>query len=61
MEDAQVISQVANYSSDEAIAKANPIVDDWQEEMKNRRDDEVNRDGYSNPGNLNNLNGDEND
>ena len=61
LEDAQVISQVANYSSDEAIAKANPIVDDWQEEMKNRRDDEVNRDGYSNPGNLNNINGDEND
>ena len=61
LEDAQVISQVANYSSDEAIAKANPIVDDWQEEMKNRRDDEVNRDGYSNPANLNNLNGNEDD
>ena len=61
LEEAQVISQVANYSSDEAIAKANPIVDDWQEEMKNRRDDEVNRDGYSNPDNLNNLNGNEDD
>lgn len=61
LEDAQVISQVANYSSDESIAKANPIVDDWQEEMKNRRDDEVNRDGYSNPDNLNNLNGNEDD
>ncbi|KRM17482.1 Phage portal protein, SPP1 Gp6-like [Companilactobacillus nantensis DSM 16982] len=45
LEDAQVISQVANYSSDEAIAKANPIVDDWQEEMKNRKDDMV-RDPY---------------
>lgn len=61
MEDAQVISQVSNVSFDEAIAKANPIVDDWQEEMKNRRDDEVNRDGYSNPDNLNNLNGNEDD
>lgn len=61
LEDAQVISQVSNVSFDEAIAKANPIVDDWQEEMKNRRDDEVNRDGYSNPDNLNNLNGNEDD
>jgi len=61
LEQAQIVSQVANFSSDEAIAKNNPIVDDWQEEIKNRRDDEVNRDGYANPDNLNNLNGDEDD
>lgn len=59
LEDAQVIAQVANYSSDESIAKANPIVEDWQEEMQNRRDDDVNRDGYSNPDELNKLNGEE--
>lgn len=55
LEDAQVISQVANVSSDEAIAKANPIVDDWQEEMKNRRDDIVDGDGYGTDDNIKNV------
>jgi len=62
LEQAQIVSQIANYSSDEAIAKNNPIVDDYQEELDNRKDDEKNRkDGYSNPDELNNLNGDEDD
>jgi len=61
LEKAQTIAQVANFTSEEAIAKANPLVDDWHQELKDRRDDEVNRDGYSNPDNLNDLNGGEDD
>lgn len=57
LEEAQTISQVAQYSSDEAIAKANPIVEDWQQELDDRQDDVVKRDGYDNPDVLNDLNG----
>lgn len=55
LEQAQVVAAVAQYSSDEAIAKANPIVDDWQEEMQNRQDDIVKRDGYGNETALQDL------
>ncbi|MGQ5708816.1 phage portal protein [Lactobacillus sp. PSON] len=44
---AQVLSQVANWSSKEAIAKANPIVDDWQQELKYQKQDTLNNDPYS--------------
>jgi hypothetical protein len=49
------VSQVAQYSSDEAVAKANPIVDDWQQELKDRQDDIVKRDGYDDPNALDNI------
>lgn len=55
LEEAQTLSQVAQYSSDDAIAKANPIVDDWQQELKDRQDDIVKRDGYSNPDALDDV------
>ncbi|KAL3950666.1 phage portal protein [Lactobacillus hilgardii] len=61
LEKAQTVSQVAQYSSEEAIAKANPIVDDWQQELQDRQDDIVKRDGYNNPDALNSLNGGEDD
>ena len=43
---AQVVSTVANFTSKEAIAKANPIVDDWQQELKYQKDDIQNSDGF---------------
>lgn len=43
---AQTLAQVANYSSKEAIAKANPIVEDWQEELKDQKKDLQNSDGF---------------
>lgn len=43
---AQTVATVANYSSKEAIAKANPIVDDWQQELKYQKDDIQNSDGF---------------
>ena len=55
LEEAQTLSQVAQYSSDDAIAKANPIVTDWQQELKDRQDDVVKRDGYSNPDALDDV------
>lgn len=59
VERAQVVSQLANYTSKEAIAKANPIVEDWQEELKDQQEDLKNRtDSFGNP---DNLNGDDND
>lgn len=36
---AQVVSTVANFTSKEAIAKANPIVTDWQEELKDQEEE----------------------
>lgn len=60
IEKAQVVSQLANWTSKEAIAKANPIVEDWQQEMKDQHEDLKNRnDEYGNPDNLNG--GDNND
>ncbi|MDN7062831.1 phage portal protein [Lactiplantibacillus plantarum] len=61
LEQAQVVAQVAQYSSDEAVAKANPIVDDWQEELKNRQDDIVAQDGYGNPDADDQLGGEDDD
>ncbi|HJE44456.1 portal protein [Lactobacillus sp. PFC-70] len=61
LEEAQTLSQVAQYSSDEAIAKANPLVDDWQQELKDRQDDIVKHDGYDNPEALNNVDGEDDD
>ncbi|MCT3574155.1 phage portal protein [Levilactobacillus brevis] len=61
LEEAQTISQVAQYSSDEAIAKANPIVDDWQQELKDRQDDIVKHDGYANPDALTDVDGEDDD
>lgn len=57
LEEAQTVSQVAQYSSDETIAKANPLVEDWQQELKDREDDVVKHDGYDDPNALNDLNG----
>lgn len=45
---AQIVSTVANYSSKEAVAKANPIVDDWQQELKDLAKDKEENDPYSN-------------
>ena len=43
---AQTLANVANYSSKEAIAKANPIVDDWQQELKDQLQDIRESDGF---------------
>lgn len=43
---AQVVATVANYTSKEAIARANPIVDDWQQELQDQKDDIQNSDGF---------------
>lgn len=60
VEKAQVVAQLANWTSKEAIAKANPIVEDWQQELKDQQEDLKNRnDEYGNPDNLNG--GDDND
>ncbi|WP_283679940.1 phage portal protein [Lentilactobacillus sp. Marseille-Q4993] len=62
LENAQKVATVAQYSSDEAIAKSNPLVDDWQQELADRSDDIVKRDGYeADPNVLNGLNGGEDD
>lgn len=44
---AQVVSQMANYSSKEAVAKANPIVNDWVQELKDQKEDAKNADPYA--------------
>jgi len=59
LEEAQTLSQVAQYSSDEAIAKANPLVTDWQQELKDRQDDIVKHDGYDNPDALDDVDGED--
>lgn len=61
LEQAQIVSQLAQYSSDEAVAKANPIVEDYQQELKDREDDIVKHDGYDNPGALGDLGGEDDD
>ncbi len=43
---AQVVSTVANFTSKEAIARANPIVDDWQQELEDQKEDIQNSDGF---------------
>ncbi|APX72706.1 phage portal protein [Companilactobacillus allii] len=59
IEQAQVVSQVANVTSDEAIAKGNPLVTDWQQELEDRQDNIVKSDGYSNGKSLEDLTGNE--
>jgi SPP1 family phage portal protein len=44
---AQIVSTVANYSSKESVAKANPIVDDWQQELKDLAKDRQENDPYA--------------
>lgn len=41
VEEAEVIRNVSKYSSQEAITKANPIVDNWQEELEAIERDKV--------------------
>ena len=43
---AQALATLANYSSEETIAKNNPMVDDWQEELKAKQDDIERSDGF---------------
>lgn len=38
-EDADIVSKLADISSKEAVAKSNPIVDDWQSELEDREDE----------------------
>lgn len=45
---AQVVAQMANYSSKEAVAKANPIVTDWVQELKDQKKDAEQADPYAN-------------
>ena len=51
---AQTVATVANYSSKEAIARANPIVDDWQQELKDQKEDIQNSDGFRSSQSFNN-------
>ncbi len=53
-EQADVIAKLANVTSDEAIAKGNPLVDDWQDELKLR---ESQSDSYDNPAARDNIGG----
>ena len=36
---AQVVATVANFTSKKALAKANPIVTDWQQELKDEEEE----------------------
>ncbi|WP_252898282.1 phage portal protein [Apilactobacillus ozensis] len=58
LEQAQALNQVAQFSSDETIAKANPFVSDWKEELAARKKQLVD-DGYSNDNALKLGNDDE--
>ena len=44
---AQTVAQVANFSSKEAIAKANPIVTDWNQELLDQKKDIQESDGFT--------------
>lgn len=44
---AQTVAQVANFSSKEAIAKANPIVTDWNQELVDQKKDIQESDGFT--------------
>ncbi|MEY4666107.1 phage portal protein [Weissella cibaria] len=48
VERADVAAKVATFTSDEALAKANPIVDDWSEELKLRQAQQDGTDDYAN-------------
>lgn len=49
VEKAQIISMLQGITSDENMAKANPLVNDWKEEIKLREEDGVAGDSYNNP------------
>lgn len=51
-EQADIVAKLANVTSDEAIAKSNPLVQDWQDELKLR---EQTTDSYDNPAARDNL------
>lgn len=51
---AQTVSAVANYTSKEAIARANPIVDDWQQELQDQKKDIQDSDGFRSSQSFNN-------
>lgn len=55
VEQAQIVSSLSNITSDENIAKGNPLVEDWQEELELRKDDVVKHDGFDNPGAFDDL------
>lgn len=46
LESAQVVAQLASVSSDEAIAKASPIVEKWPEEIEKRREQQSGTDKF---------------
>lgn len=43
LEQADIISKLANVTSDENIAKANPLVEDWETELANQKKEEESR------------------
>ncbi len=55
LERAKIVSQVAAFTSDEAIAKNNPVVEDWRQELDDREDDIVKHDGYTDTQALNEV------
>lgn len=61
VEQAQIVAQVAQYTSDEAVAKGNPLVSDWQQELEDKADDVVKHDGYDNPKAQDDLNNEDED
>ncbi|WEV42966.1 phage portal protein [Lactobacillus sp. ESL0684] len=44
---AQTVAQLANYTSKEAIARNNPLVEDWQQELEDQKQDIANDDQYA--------------
>ncbi|WP_413627696.1 phage portal protein [Fructilactobacillus vespulae] len=52
LEQAQVISNLANVSSAEAIAKNSPIVSNWEEEIELRQEEKAGSDPYANDDEL---------
>jgi SPP1 family phage portal protein len=50
-EAADIISKLADVTSAENIAKNNPLVDDWQEELDLRQEDGGSTDNFDNPEN----------
>lgn len=55
LEQAQIVAQLAQYTSDEAVAKSNPLVDDPQQELEDRQNDIVQHDGYDNQTAINKV------
>lgn len=51
-EQAAIVAQLALNTSKENVARANPIVSDWQEELKLRKKETMEGDGFEEKGNL---------